>query len=767
MMIYLGGESTIHNGIMVLPDYGNPRQFYYLPPPPRLAVDRQSGQKVFKLIKLVGGLTDPIDGDGTRRTGIAVFDFDLALTDQELAELEDHVRQEFGSGVGGLGEINLAPLFYKDGAVVCYILGEQDWPDDAPSEPTRSNIFVEQLRGFGKPSLYGDNRASLSARMTAEGATVLESSLAAGGALGISIVYTLKFDALQPAFKFKVVAKWEQIYHYLRETYGVDLWFFSDEKTNIVEELEHNQLLQFEEVLFDPAASGDVQQLRKQLQQYILEKFFTPVLAAGDPLHNRIPGIVHDVLRAAVVVPSFGYQRRELTQEERRSFSFEATRISAVERVIYPQANLFALIPPAEVPAYIQSVNTDSDLFFRQVNVDCVLGGFDFAKSKIAWVHPYVRYGDAPQESIDKTLTAMSDRMTFTTWLQPNHGFAYRAGYEVGFVAPQDDDPDAIFGQQLQLQSGEDVHTDRVLPINPLDLFTLRHLEFTLKQGFPIERYAQVLIEVKHEDSTGYQVEKAMSLTGEKRSGHFRVRMPQGVTGSTQYRLTYYPIQGETVGKGWQAADSAVEVIDDPFPSTFSVRVGIAENPADVAWADVVLAYEDIAQPGQVQEERLFFAEEDLTNSQRRTREWVVRTSEPAHQRFRYWFTIVYKDNSQLETPFWIESDARTLVIGRLARMWRTVGLTLAGPSFDQEQLRDVTVTLWHDEGEGPETVQRAGLALARPDQAHEFTYQVQDPTKVGYEYEVLYRWRNGRTHTVKGSSPAGALSLHIPTRVS
>jgi hypothetical protein len=97
MMIYLGGESTIHNGIMVLPDYGDPRQFYYLPPPPRLAVDRQAGRKVFKLIKLVGGLTDPIDGDGMRRTGIAVFDCDLALTDQELAELEDHVRHAFGS----------------------------------------------------------------------------------------------------------------------------------------------------------------------------------------------------------------------------------------------------------------------------------------------------------------------------------------------------------------------------------------------------------------------------------------------------------------------------------------------------------------------------------------------------------------------------------------------------------------------------------------------------------------------------------------------
>ena len=34
-MIYLGGPSLFINGLVVLPDYGNPRQFYYLPPPPR------------------------------------------------------------------------------------------------------------------------------------------------------------------------------------------------------------------------------------------------------------------------------------------------------------------------------------------------------------------------------------------------------------------------------------------------------------------------------------------------------------------------------------------------------------------------------------------------------------------------------------------------------------------------------------------------------------------------------------------------------------
>ena len=120
-MIDLGGASTIWNGITVLPDYGTPRQFYYLPPPPRLVVDPASGRKVFKLIKLVGGLTDPT-GEGIN-SGILFFDCDLSLTREELEGLEEHIRRTFNLSQG---PINVAPVFYKDGEVACYILGEQD-----------------------------------------------------------------------------------------------------------------------------------------------------------------------------------------------------------------------------------------------------------------------------------------------------------------------------------------------------------------------------------------------------------------------------------------------------------------------------------------------------------------------------------------------------------------------------------------------------------------------------------------------------------------
>lgn len=755
-MIYLGGPSLFINGLVVLPDYGNPRQFYYLPPPPRLAVDPGSGRKVFKLLKLVGGLTDPT-GDGLH-TGIVSFDCDLSLSREELQSLEDQLRDKLSLGTGPL---SLTPIPYKDGEVACYILGEQSWPDNAP--PERKNLFVERMQGFGKPSLYGDNRASFCARMTQEGASVLQASLRGGGPIGISIVYTLKFDALQPAFRFKVEAQWEQIYHYLEEKVGVDLFFIKNESTSIVEELEQHQLLRFEEVVYDAAASGDVQQLRKQLQQYILEKFFTPVLSAGEPKYNKIAGTISDIARSLVVVPTFGYSRKELSQTERRFLSFEASRISAIERVIYPQANLFALIPEAELPSYTQEVNTDADLFYRQLAVQCVLGGFDFGKSKIAWVHPYIRYGDAPEEGADKTLAAMSDTLSFKTWLQPRHGFRYRSGYEVEFFPADDNDPEAIYGQALKLRSPECSGTDRVLAINPRELFDQPSIEFVLKQGFPSDRYAAVLISLKYEDSAGYGVERSYRLGGATPSCTFRVRRPPGVEGVCRFRLQYYPTAGAPITTDWQIATESIVVIDDPFPQNFLVRVYVAEPKEELGWADISLRYEDPHLPGSYQEGRMFF-DQDL-----KPQVWKVSAPDPRARRYQYRFTLFLKDSSQVETPDWIDADAPTLTIGRRVPMQRTVAVCVDSHSFDSEGLRDITVTLW-PEGKPEnrtELVFLPGSHGEPSEQKKEFTYRAGNAAQVGYAYEIFYRYKNGRTASINRTSATAELTLKVPSKAS
>lgn len=760
-MIYLDKQFVFHAGIMVLPDYSNPRQFYYLPPPPRLVDDLQTGRKALKILKLVGSLTDPIDGE--LRTGVAFFDCDLRLRDDELEELKDAVRQQLGI----FQEITLTPLLYKDGEVTCYVLGEKDWGASVASG-TPSNIFVERLAGFGKPSLYGDNRATFSARMTQEGVTALAASLAAGGVIGISIVYTLKFDGLRPAFNFKVTANWEQIYHFLQETFKLDLFWFSVEDTSIVEKLEQEQLLKFEEVVIDPAASSEIKDLRKQMQQYILEQFFKPVLSVGTPAYGKVPGMVADIARALVVVPTFGYKRVDLTQEERKALSFEVTRVSAVERVIYPQAHLTALAPVGELLGYIQEVNTDHDLFFRQLNVRCSVGGCDFAKQKIAWTHPYIKYG-SPEEGTDKIFESMDEKMEFTTWLQEAYRFTYRTGYEVEFKAPDETDPETIYGQETSFTSPEKSITDRELTINPMEHFDLYAVEFGLMHGFRTDKFPVVEVHVKYEDSTGYQVEPSYLLEGadNKASCQFRVRTRKGVTGRTQYKLVYHQTSGESIVRDWTVAEGSYVRIEDPFPNIFNISVRVAARADELDWADIKLRYQDPLTPGSYQEQAFYFAGPDLADPTKAKQVWLFRTEDPSQQRYEYSFTLMYKDGTLLQSPDWIETESRTLVVGRRAETDRTIRVFLdpQGPLFSTAALRDIKVNLSHAE---PEVAipQEKELVFENETQSGTYTYRITNSVNVGYNYKIRYRWQNGQIKKVEGSAPNGALDFKVPTSV-
>ena len=118
-----------------------------------------------------------------------------------------------------------------------------------------------------------------------------------------------------------------------------------------------------------------------------------------------------------------------------------------------------------------------------------------------------------------------------------------------------------------------------------------------------------------------------------------------------------------------------------------------------------------------------------------------------------------------IESPGWIESDARTVVLGRRIRAYRTVTVRPVGPTFASVRLRDIRVTLEqlfpNSESEPVE------ILLTNESQLAEFSYQFLSPEQVGYTYKILYRWRNGQFKFVQGSAATGDLDLFIPTDIA
>ena len=425
------------------------------------------------------------------------------------------------------------------------------------------------------------------------------------------------------------------------------------------------------------------------------------------------------------------------------------------------------MIPAEDLESYVQEINTDEDLFYRTVDVQCSIGGCDFDKHKIAWVHPFIRYGTEDKEGTDKVFERIDDRMEFQTAIQPDFGFKYRTWYEVKFQQPDPTDNDTVYGDYDTFISQPRFRTDRELAINPMDNHELRVVEFSLANGFPLEEYPLITIDLKHEDAEGHSFTDTFVLPDETR-GHsrtFKIRVKRGVEYQTQYRVTYHRAQGWLPPRDWETVQSSSVIIHNPLANIIPIGVRIAEMPSQLGWADIILRYQGSEGVAMDQEKRFFYSPDDLSNPEIMKQQWIIRTDDPNKQLYEFYFTFFYTDGTMLESPDWIESDARTLVVGRLAKPYRTITIKPTGPSFDHVELRDIKVTIIQDDPDNPEPHQMEVL-IENEDETGEFTYRVKKPTHYGYSYEIRYVWRNGKVKIVTGTDLTGSLTLYLPTDV-
>jgi hypothetical protein len=365
----------------------------------------------------------------------------------------------------------------------------------------------------------------------------------------------------------------------------------------------------------------------------------------------------------------------------------------------------------------------------------------------------------------------MDDKMEFTTWLQPAHGYVYRTGYDVEFKAPDETDPETIYCQQTTFAGPETSSTDRELAINPMEHFELHTVEFGLMQGFRTDKYPIVEVHVKYEDSDGYAVNPAYLLKGTDSGSkcQFRVRSRRDVTGQTQYRLVYHHIGGGNIvwprDMPWVIAEGSYVLIEDPFPNVFNISVRVAAQADELDWADINLRYQDPQAPGSYQEQAFYFAGPDLADPAKAKQVWLFRTEDPSQQRYEYSFTMMFKDGTLLQSPGWIEAESRTLVVGRRTGADRTIRVFSDGPVFGAEGLRDIKVNLSHAEPDAPDS-QEQELVFENEAQSGTYTYRITNSVHVGYDYKIRYRWLNGQVKKVEGSAPLGALDFKVPTHV-
>ncbi|HSL17299.1 MAG TPA: hypothetical protein VLB51_05270 [Methylomirabilota bacterium] len=195
-------------GKMIWPGTAGPeKRYYYLPPPPRVAVDAE-GRPQFLFMKFT---SDRSAEEGGVTGGILHFLCEYGLTPEQELELGRKLADKV-KGAKVMGAVRMEP-------------GDGDSTFRIISATMSEGGFTQQIVASGKAPLLPGQKVAAAARLDAVGAVLIEESLKRPTS-DISIEFELAYTSYLPAFDGTITFDWEKFEAH------VDDWMQSYEHTS-------------------------------------------------------------------------------------------------------------------------------------------------------------------------------------------------------------------------------------------------------------------------------------------------------------------------------------------------------------------------------------------------------------------------------------------------------------------------------------------------------------------------------------------------------
>lgn len=759
-MLRLGPPYFQIDGVTIVGDAHDDRQFYYFPNRPHLSVD-ENNRPAIRFIILKEAL-DELDENEEDLAGFLVFDVDLSWPEDTLRRIESKLEQELDLD----DTPRLAPLPYRRGNVQLMFLDrvttppplddeEDDEPDEDEPEPTPptdvadpNQPWVPFLKASGIPSLYGDNRAIFSAMLNRKATKLLFGAFE--GFMPAGVVYNLEYVGMQRAFNVHVEADWEQVYHFLQNKFSADLIFVNIDIDDVVEELEELKLIKIVASLEVAGAEADdveaqFDEVRGELQDLILEKFFEPAPNphAVEPDGNVVGDLVQGARRITNAIrgwPTLGYSRREVDVTEIHRIRADYTVNRAAERLIAPQAHISLFFEDFNITRdQVVTVVDGNDALWNQTQFDAALNA-DFAGDGIEAVALDVQYakelitdfepGDDPDAQWSFLFRAPEERVQRAAWFNPDigHNFFYR--YGVFFR------PDALPGPATELSSGWQPHDSQLVMISPQNLYRKRELTIAPWARFPFEAYPQIFATVRYEDpETNWRYEdSALISQGERMTVAFRTR-PEADQ-SIDYRFRFLRGDGEVYETPWERTAEDLVTVLDPRP-TMSVKLVVGGDRTKISALIVDLRYED-EDNGIFETDSKVFTPENLNQIQI----WKVELKNELKRRYAYSQTLIDIEGNVTVTGFQ-QAEGPTLTVGETFVKLMEVQPEIIGQPFSVHNLERIILKLRYEDafnGVLTETEQQ----FVQPGKGAPWRLQLKDASARDYTYEAIYVLNTG-----------------------
>ncbi|HSF43242.1 MAG TPA: hypothetical protein VLT87_25805 [Thermoanaerobaculia bacterium] len=734
-MMYLHPPFYMYEGVPVVPDYHDPRQFYYFPNRPHLAVDEQNRPAIRFLIYKEN--LDEITPEEEHATGFLVFDTSLAWPEKTLDKVAKKIQDD-----QNLDELpRLSPLLYKKGSCRLVFLDrstpapgeepEEPEDDDAPPPPEKWVTFLETS---GMPSLYGENRAIFSAVLTKKATALLFGAFE--GFVPAGVIYDLDFVGMQRAFNVHVTADWEQVYHHLQEGTSVDLFFFSSEVESIVDDLIDKKIIKIEASLEgagDEAMEGEFNAVRKELQQFVLDKFFKPQPNPNKPDDQPVTDTIVDFardLRNLGSPVSVGFSRRELDMTEIRSIDMDYTVARAVERKIAPQAHISLFFEDFNLTRdQVVTVVNGADEFWKEVEFS-ISANADFDGDGLFGVNVDVSYGaDDPEDASASTWSFLLDKarplVKKAAWFDPDVGHQYHYRYGVVFA------PGAVPGPDAPLKSGWRKDSGNIVVVTPGELYRKRRVEVQISQPFPQELYPQIHAQIRYVDpQTGWRHEDGGLLDAKEPRKVFTFRTRRDAPADVEYRFTYLRAGG-VIETPWRTSAAELVLVPDPRPVT-KVHVLVAGDRSKIQELIVDFRYEDFDN-GVFESGMLRINSTNINDAHT----WAFAPADPKKKRYSYSQTLLDTDGNIITTG-WVQAEKNTLPVGVLyVKRW-DVQPELVGPPLSDNGVESVKLSLRYRDDANNHSAEKQ-ILFSQPGPGEVWQLQLKDASVRSYTYQIAY----------------------------
>lgn len=769
-MLYLDAPYYYINGISVFRDHANPLQYYYALAQPRLrtTLDPATGKQVprIQLIKyrsLVAG-----------KGGFLTFDVHLGLSDAEVSDLASEIRR--------LGRLprqpSVAPIQPLDGSVRLLIMGKDSsaTPAPRPGQPAaapEAPRFVLKATHFAKPALFGDNGASFSVELDAEGTAIMEAALK-GEITPMVVVYSVDFAGLRPAFSVRLKINWDRVQTAMDETFGHESLFTTTEINNAVDKLVENQVIVMEADNFVPdvgdtgkSVAARFDDARNRVQEMITDAFFEaslpPMKERPDGWDRAIDTISHYGRQAAMIgatggigalIGSFSYKKTNYTRIDKRKLDVEISERSAVVRTIYPQgtvSGLFAALKDGIDPKrFILEVDAD-DPFFAERKVRVINRG-EMARDQLASIQAVLDYGGQVRTVVLEE-TGKDETVKWSS-LMENGAMArpVSADLTVRFK------PDANGERPLVVTAPKQVLTGDVFEVQPAEFYSRVTIPIVASPAYPWDKYPQTQVMLRYQDAAkGIKTDDTIIVKKDTANPSWSfVALDKGKR-DFSYRVLHQAANHKDEDTGWLPALGDLVDIRDPFGS---LRLAVDVVPVVPRWEDVEqifvdLTYSDPAN-GIEQAESLTFTPDD-----RSPKKFVIDRKDRTKKLVSFKVTTILLGGMVMEVPESFTESPRILVRPDM-KGHRIITVT-PPPDFVRPKLSKVEVELsYTDEQDGTDIADMAVFEAPGGRKTFEFDYM--DAARDAYSWRAKFLFKNGMIkRTEWARTDAAHLSIPAP----